>query len=116
MGSSAIGDAWIELLDGRLSLLLENNSEVKFTSFSESSERTPPLAVLSTISTRGISFTLTPVSNTEEWRSLHDTCLNRRKTIRLIHGEREIHVVAVKPSIDSSSFGFWAFFSSPRTL
>ncbi|CAN7013824.1 unnamed protein product [Brassica rapa subsp. trilocularis] len=86
---------------------------IRVTRFSHPSERCPPLAVLTTVSSCGLCFKLdAPASSTaqEPLTLLHSSCLTDNKTAVMSLGEEELHLVAMySENINNDRPCFWAF-------
>nr|VDC83144.1 unnamed protein product [Brassica rapa] len=86
---------------------------IRVTRFSHPSERCPPLAVLTTVSSCGLCFKLeAPASSTaqEPLTLLHSSCLTDNKTAVMSLGEEELHLVAMySEDINNDRPCFWAF-------
>ncbi|CAF2130587.1 unnamed protein product [Brassica napus] len=86
---------------------------IRVTRFSQPSERCPPLAVLTTVSSCGLCFKLdAPASSTpqEPLTLLHSSCLTDNKTAVMSLGEEELHLVAMySEDINNDRPCFWAF-------
>ncbi|EHA8589795.1 RNA polymerase II C-terminal domain phosphatase-like 1 [Cocos nucifera] len=87
--------------------------EIRISHFSPSSERCPPLAVLHTIASGGVSFKMeskSPPSDESPLCSLHAACLRENKTAVIPLGEEELHLVAMNSRKNLMQYScFWGF-------
>lgn len=84
---------------------------IQLSTFSVSSDRLSPQVILHTICEVGVLFKVTPISTDEsswsEFKSVHNSCIQDRKSI-FVHIEgRELHLVAVEST--TSKPCFWAY-------
>ncbi|KAL1201800.1 RNA polymerase II C-terminal domain phosphatase-like 1 [Cardamine amara subsp. amara] len=86
---------------------------IRISHFSQSSDRCPPLAVLTTISSFGLCFKLEASSSpAQESLSLfYSSCLRETKTAVVLLGEEELHLVAMYSETERPCF--WAFTVAP---
>ncbi|XP_073101362.1 RNA polymerase II C-terminal domain phosphatase-like 1 isoform X2 [Elaeis guineensis] len=87
--------------------------EIRISHFSPSSERCPPLAVLHTIASGGVSFKMeskSAPSDESPLCSLHAACLRENKTAVIPLGEEELHLVAMNSRKNLMQYAcFWGF-------
>ncbi|KAF8115018.1 hypothetical protein N665_0030s0065 [Sinapis alba] len=89
---------------------------IRISRFSQPSERCPPLAVLTTVSSCGLCFKLeASASPAQEQLSLfYSSCLRGNKTAVMSLGEEELHLVAMyTEDINNDRPCFWAFTVAP---
>ncbi|KFK28749.1 hypothetical protein AALP_AA7G041800 [Arabis alpina] len=86
---------------------------IRISHFSQSSERCPPLAVVTTVSSSGLCFKLEASSSSsvqEQLGFLYSSCLRDNKTAVMLLGEEELHLVAMySKDIKNERPCFWAF-------
>ncbi|XP_038978339.1 RNA polymerase II C-terminal domain phosphatase-like 1 isoform X2 [Phoenix dactylifera] len=109
-GNSLIGEAEISPQNSNPGAWLR---EIRISHFSLPSERCPPLAVLHTIASAGVSFKMeskSPPSDESQLCSLHAACLKEQKTAVIPLGEEELHLVAMKSRKNLVHYAcFWGF-------
>ncbi|EOA15976.1 hypothetical protein CARUB_v10004071mg [Capsella rubella] len=89
---------------------------IRISHFSKSSERCPPLAVLTTISSCGLCFKLEASASPlqESLSHFYSSCLKDNKTAVMLMGEEELHLVAMySENINNDRPCFWAFIVAP---
>ncbi|CAN8325518.1 unnamed protein product [Cochlearia groenlandica] len=90
---------------------------IRISHFSQPSERCPPLAVLTTISSCGLCFKVEATSSSPAQEPLslfYSSCLRDNKTAVMLLGEEELHLVAMYAAdINNNRPCFWAFTAAP---
>ncbi|ESQ55201.1 hypothetical protein EUTSA_v10024324mg [Eutrema salsugineum] len=89
---------------------------IRISHFSQPSERCPPLAVLTTVSSCGLCFKLeASASPAQEPLSLfYSSCLRDNKTAVMLLGDEELHLVAMySENIKNDRPCFWGFSVAP---
>ncbi|GKV00905.1 hypothetical protein SLEP1_g13515 [Rubroshorea leprosula] len=97
--------------DGRRMVEEEEMKEIRIGYFSQASERCPPLAVLHTITSCGISFKMESkhsISQDTPLHLLHHSCIRDNKTAVMPLGTKELHLVAMYSRNDDRPC-FWGF-------
>jgi RNA polymerase II C-terminal domain phosphatase-like 1/2 len=89
---------------------------IRISHFSQSGERCPPLAILTTISSCGLCFKLeaSPSPAQESLSLFYSSCLRDNKTAVMLLGGEELHLVAMySENIKNDRPCFWAFSVAP---
>ncbi|XP_026392278.1 RNA polymerase II C-terminal domain phosphatase-like 1 isoform X1 [Papaver somniferum] len=113
-GNSLLGEVEIYPQNQQMDIIMLNK-EIRISTYSQPSERCPPLAVLHTIAPNGVSFKMEASKSQSEdslLYTLHYSLLGENKTAVMGVGEEELHLVAM-PSRRNPLHGacFWGFYA-----
>ncbi|XP_058109156.1 RNA polymerase II C-terminal domain phosphatase-like 2 isoform X3 [Magnolia sinica] len=103
-GDSCLGEAEIFPTEKNPSFQFPNN-EIRINHFSPPSDRCPPLSILQTISPFAVRCKLE--SKSPPLNCLHTSCFQELKTAVVVHGDEEVHLVAMQSRQDKIPGFFW---------